>query len=93
MLADHFWVQFTRNYLPNLQLRHKWCISTPDLTVDRVVIVIDPQLPRALWPVGRVTKVISSDDGKIRTAEVDIKGVKYICPVTKLITLPKMPEN
>lgn len=93
VLADHFWVQFTRNYLPNLQLRHKWCISTPDLTVDRVVIVIDPQLPRALWPVGRVTKVISSDDGKIRTAEVDIKGVKYIRPVTKLITLPKMPEN
>ncbi|KAL3987511.1 hypothetical protein ACER0C_014626 [Sarotherodon galilaeus] len=75
VLADHFWVQFTRNYLPNLQLRQKWRIGTPDLTVDRVVMVTDPQLPRALWPVGRVTKVIPSDDGKIRTAEVDIKGV------------------
>ncbi|XP_063321729.1 uncharacterized protein LOC134619834 [Pelmatolapia mariae] len=28
VLADHFWVQFTRNYLPNLQLRQKWRITT-----------------------------------------------------------------
>ena len=93
VLADHFWVQFTKNYLPNLQHRRKWSSSTVDLTQDQVVMIIDPQLPRAMWPVGRITKVIPSDDGRIRTAEVDIKGSTYTRPVAKLIPLPAMPED
>lgn len=64
-----------------------------DLTPDQVVMIIDSQLPKALWPVGRVTKVIPSDDGQIRTAEVNIKGSTYTRPVAKLIPLPKMPED
>lgn len=93
VLADHFGAQFTRNYLPNLQLRRKWHTPTPDLTTDQVVMIVDPQLPRALWPVGRVTKVNPSDDGRIRSAEVNIKGTTYIRPVAKLIALPEMPED
>ena len=93
VLADHFWLQFTRNYLPNLHHRRKWCTPTPDLTADQVVMVIDPQLPRARWPIGRVTKVIPSDDGRIRAAEVNIKGTTYTRPVAKLILLPEMPED
>lgn len=91
--ADHFWLQFTKNCLPSLQLRRKWQSSTVDLTPDQVVMIIDPQLPRALWPVGRVTKVIPSNDGRIRTAEVNIKGSTYTRPVAKLIPLPAMPED
>lgn len=93
VLADHFWIQFTRNYLPNLHQRRKWCTPTLDLTTDQVVMVIDPQLPRARWPIGQVTKVIPSDDGRIRAAEVDIKGTTYIRPVVKLIPLPEMPQE
>lgn len=93
VLADHFWSQFTRQYLPGLQLRHKWTKSTPDLAADAVVMVVDPQLPRALWPVGRVTKIIKGDDGKVRSAEVDIKGNIFTRPVAKLIELPRMPDD
>lgn len=93
VLADHFWGQFTRKYLPSLQLRQKWRTATPDLAVGQVVMVVDPQLPRALWPIGRVTRVIPSNDGKIRAAEVDIKGNTYTRPVAKLIELPKMPDD
>ena len=92
MLADPFWLQFTKNYLPNLQHRQKWISSTVDLTPDQVVMIIDPQLPRALWPVGRVTKVIPSDDGQIHT-EININGSTYTWPVAKLIPLPEMPED
>lgn len=93
VLADHFWVQFTRKYLPGLQSRQKWRTATPNLAVGTVVMVIDTQLPRALWPVGRITRIIPSDDGKVRTAEVDIKGNLYTRPVAKLIELPKMPDD
>ena len=44
VLADHFWDQFTRKYLPGLQPRQKWRNATPDLAVDTVVMVVDSQL-------------------------------------------------
>ncbi|KAL6483178.1 hypothetical protein MHYP_G00080500 [Metynnis hypsauchen] len=93
VLADHFWGQFTRKYLPGLQPRQKWRTTTPDLAVGTVVMVLDPQLPRALWPVGRITRIILSDDGKVRAAEVDIKGNLYTRPVAKLVELPEMPDD
>ncbi|KAL0973497.1 hypothetical protein UPYG_G00204780 [Umbra pygmaea] len=93
VIADHFWGQFTRRYLPNLQLRQKWQKSTQDIAVGQVVMVIDSQLPRAMWPIGKVTRVIPSSDGRIRVAEVNIKGNSYTRPVAKLIELPKMPDD
>ncbi|KAL2086010.1 hypothetical protein ACEWY4_019330 [Coilia grayii] len=67
--------------------------ATPDLAVGTVVMVLDSQLPMAMWPVGRITWIVSSDDGRVRSAEVDIKGNLYTRPVTKLIELPKMPDD
>lgn len=93
MLADLFWGHFTRKYLPGLQPRQKWRTPTPDLAVGTVVMVLDPQLPRALWPVGRITRITPSDDGKVRAAEVDIKGNLYTRPVAKLVELPEMPDD
>ncbi|KAJ8348805.1 hypothetical protein SKAU_G00273940 [Synaphobranchus kaupii] len=93
VLSDHFWGQFTRRYLPSLQLRQKWWNNPPDLAVGQVVMVIDAQLPRALWPIGRVTRIFTSDEGKIRSAGVDIKGSTYKRPVAKLIELPKTPDD
>ncbi|KAF0029309.1 hypothetical protein F2P81_018414 [Scophthalmus maximus] len=41
VLADHFWTQFTSNYLPNLQHRRKWHTSAQDLTTVKVVMIVD----------------------------------------------------
>ncbi|KAK0141187.1 hypothetical protein N1851_021780 [Merluccius polli] len=57
ILADHFWSQFIRHYLPTLQVRQKWKKSTKNLAHDTVVMTVDLQLPRANWPVGRVVKL------------------------------------
>uniref|UniRef100_A0A0E9Q5G3 DUF5641 domain-containing protein n=1 Tax=Anguilla anguilla TaxID=7936 RepID=A0A0E9Q5G3_ANGAN len=55
VLADQFWARFIKHYLPSLQMRQKWRANKEDLKVDTVVMVVDPQLPRSLWPVSRVT--------------------------------------
>ncbi len=65
IIADQFWKQFIQNYLPNLQPRAKWRESTRNLSVGQVVMVMDSQLPRALWPVGRVKRVVPSSDGAV----------------------------
>ncbi|KAI2642395.1 Ribosomal RNA large subunit methyltransferase M [Labeo rohita] len=63
LLADQFWRRFLRNYLPELQVRQKWHKEAACQT-GTVVMIVDHQLPRALWPVGRVTKVFPGEDGR-----------------------------
>lgn len=94
VLADHFWAHFIKRYLPELQTRTKWITETgKDLKTGTVVMIVDHQLPRALWPVGKVSATVPGADGKIRTAEVQVQGRKYIRPVSKLICLPPLPED
>ncbi|XP_076856690.1 uncharacterized protein LOC143510810 [Brachyhypopomus gauderio] len=93
VLADHFWSSFIRSYLPGLQSRQKWRSTLADLTEDSVVMIVDPQLPRALWPIGRVIKVHPSPDGRIRSADVQVKDRVYTRPVARLVLLPALPSD
>lgn len=92
LLADHFWRHFIRFYLPSLQTRQKWNAEKPDLHIGKTVLIIDPQLPRSLWPVGKVTSVSPSLDGKVRSAEVKVGDRVYTRPVARLIHLPELPD-
>ncbi|KAL4008256.1 hypothetical protein ACER0C_002108 [Sarotherodon galilaeus] len=52
-----------------------------------VVMVVDSQLPRAQWPIGKVVKACPGPDGRVRAAEVTIKGQTYLRPVARLVRL------
>ncbi len=93
ILADQFWSRFIRDYLPSLQTRQKWQASPPNLKEQTFVMIVDPQLPRSLWPVGRVIKTYPSPDGHIRSADVQIKGHIYTRPVARLVILPALPKD
>lgn len=94
VLADHFWSHFVKRYLPGLQARYKWNTDTAkDLQNGAVVMIVDHQLPRALWPVGKVTDTIPGADGRVRTAVVEGQNRTYTRPVSKLIRLPPLPDD
>lgn len=93
MMADHFWSRFIKNYLPNLQVRQKWQQPTDNLTEGTVVMIVDSQMPRASWPVGKVVKVNTSPDGCVRSADVKISGRTYLRPVARLVQLPEIPDD
>ena len=93
VLSDRFWARFLRHYLPTLQTRSKWQADTPPLQLDTVVMIVDPQLPRALWPVGKITKVFPGADGLVRTAEIKVRDRTYVRLVSRLIRLPAVPEE
>jgi len=109
ILVDHFWAKFISYYLPGLQLRQKWQRTTEDLTEGCVVMMVDTQLPRALWlvgkvvkvfpgadghvRVGKVVKVFPGADGHVRAAEVKVKDKSFTRPVVKLIQLPELPAE
>lgn len=92
MLAERFWSAFVKHYLPGLQTRGKWQNLSPDVQVGMVVLLIDPQLPRSMWQMGSVTKVFPGTDGRVRTAEVQIKDRVYTRPIARLIVLPEIED-
>ncbi|KAL1251621.1 hypothetical protein QQF64_019417 [Cirrhinus molitorella] len=93
ILTDLFWSAFIKYYLPNQQTRSKWQRDERDIAVGDVVMLIDLQLPRAMWLIGKVTKVMPSADGHIRTAEVLLKERTYTRQFPRMIVLPAIPDN
>lgn len=85
VIADHFWTQFTQRYLPGLQHRQKWQQASPTMAVGQALMVVDSQLPRASWPVSKVTEVFPSPDGQVRVVEMTIGKHTYQRPVSKLL--------
>lgn len=93
MIADQFWSHLIRYYLPTLQTRSKRHKDPAQLRLGTIVMVVDPQLPRAQWPLGHVTQVIPGTDGRVRTAVVQVKDKTYTRPVARLVALPALPET
>ncbi|TWW77718.1 hypothetical protein D4764_12G0011080 [Takifugu flavidus] len=93
VLVDRFWTRFISHYLPSLQERQKWQRDGKHLEPNQVVLIVDPQLPRALWPVGKVTATYPGADGRIRTAAIEVKDRTYIRPVARLVQLPKLEDR
>lgn len=93
VLVDHFWSRFISHYLPNLQERQKCRTDGKTLTPDQVVLIVDPQLPWGLWPIGKVTSTYPGADGRIWTAAVKVKDWTYVRPVARLVQLPKFEDD
>ncbi|XP_072554180.1 uncharacterized protein [Paramormyrops kingsleyae] len=63
-LANTFWDKWKRQFLSTLQIRHKWQSTQQNVSPGTVVVMKDIQSPRNEWPLGLVTKVFPSKDGK-----------------------------
>jgi hypothetical protein len=73
-LADVFWRRWTQEYLPLLRQRTKWHAPHRNVTVGDLVLVLEKQLPRNEWPLGRVTAVYPGSDGLVRSACIRTKN-------------------
>jgi len=65
----------------------KWIKDRPNINEGDVVVIVDADTPRNIWPKGIVTKVYTAKDGKVRIVDVrTISGV-FKRPVTKIVKL------
>ena len=83
-LADLFWKRWSREYLSNLQARQKWTIERHNLKEGDIVLLLDEKSDRGTWPMGRVTAVITSEDGHVRQARVKTLTGEYTRPISKM---------
>ena len=79
-----FWDIWTNEYLLSLRehssLYHRsvknQTSSLPQ--VGQVVIIKDDKMPRRMWKLGRIEKLVTSKDGRIRTADVYLPGNRHV---------------
>lgn len=90
-LAQTFWDRWKKQYLSTLQPRRKWQIPQHDLQPGSVVLLKDDQLKRNEWPLGLITQVFPSKDGRVRKVEIKVsrkEGTKvFLRPVTETVLL------
>ncbi len=73
---NHFWRRWRTEYLQELRESHRQSMkkspSHPQVAVGDVVIVHDDGLPRGLWKLGRIERIITGRDGQARGASVRV---------------------
>ena len=92
-LADLFWRRWTREYLPSLQGRQKWLCSKKNLAQGDIVLMVDENSPRNLWPLARVLEVYPSKDGMVRTVRIRTRGGVLVRPIDKLCLLESVEDD
>ncbi|EYC20099.1 hypothetical protein Y032_0023g869 [Ancylostoma ceylanicum] len=91
--TEKFWKIWSRDYLSSLRETHQLGLKgrkggkvTP--TVDTVVLIADPILPRNSWKIGRIASLHTATDGNIREAEIQLPNRRIIKrPVNMLVPL------
>ena len=86
-VADSFWRQWLRLYLPELQKRIKWNDATRNIAVGDLVLVAGENTPRGLWPLALVKEVSVGRDGLVRSVKVRTRATELVRPVTKIVLL------
>ena len=89
-LADVFWKRWTREYLALLRQRTKWQDPRRNMKEGDLVLVLEQQLARNQWPVGRVLEVHEGADGLVHSARIRVRGNEVVRPIRKLSVLEEV---
>lgn len=93
-LADLFWKRWTTEYMPFLIKRPKWHEDTTPIKLNDIVIIVDPNGLRNLWPKGQVIQIYPGRDQRIRTVDVKLANGSILRrPVSRLCVLDLDKKN
>ena len=91
-LVDEWWCIWLRNFVPNLQVGSKWWKTKENLAVGDIILLIDFNISRGKWQIGKVIEVFPGKDGKVRSAKIKTSSGIYDRPVTKMSLLLSKEE-
>ena len=98
-LANQFWSRWRSEYLNLLQVRRKNMKPKRNLKPGDIVIIVDENVVRNQWKMGKIEEIFMSDDGFVRSAKVFVghsggaqgsgkRPNSYVQrPITKLVLL------
>ena len=86
-LISRVWSRWLKKYLPMLNTRPEWTKVIENLKEEDVVLVLDQNLPRGQWPLGRIVETYPGKDGHSRVAKVQCGSKTVVRPIHKLVPL------
>lgn len=88
-IQQSFWRRWSSEYLSTLQAKTKWYRPHSNLAIGDLVLIRQPNVPPAVWKLGRINLIHPGDDGVVRVVTVRTKdGDSYKRPVVQLALLP-----
>ncbi|XP_043947289.2 uncharacterized protein LOC122817906 [Drosophila biarmipes] len=87
-MLQGFWKKWHQEYLTTLQQRPKWTASTPNLSIDDVVLVKESNTPPASWHIARVIETYPGKDNLVRAVKLKTPTGEMTRPITKVAVLP-----
>nr|XP_033325360.1 uncharacterized protein LOC117219916 [Megalopta genalis] len=87
--VQHFWRRWQRDYLHNLQQRHKWKQGHGNpLKVGDMALIKEDNLPPLKWALGRVVELHPGQDGICRVFTIRTTRGMLKRPASKICMLP-----
>ncbi|XP_078495083.1 uncharacterized protein LOC144749863 [Ciona intestinalis] len=86
-LAEQFWSQWLKQYLPLLQTRQKWLHPKRNFSVGDLVLVVDESTKRCYWPKGLIKETFPDSSGVVQRVRVDTASSSMVRDIRKLCLL------
>ena len=82
--------RWIKEYLPALQGRQKWLAQKQNLTIGAIVLLVNEDTPRSVWPIAPIVDTFPGKDGLVRSVRVKTKNSVLVRPVNKLCLLEEV---
>ena len=91
-LVDIIWRRWTAEYIPTLMTRAKWQHEERDAEVGDAVLLLEENLPRGKWKIGRITQVNRGSQDKVRSVMVKTSKGEYKRPITRCCLIERAED-
>ena len=91
-LTNMFWNRWIKEYLPSLTCRKKWTKNVRNFQPGDLVIIVEKNVERSRWPLGRVLETFKSEDNIIRSVKVKTSTNELVRPAASLCLLEETNE-
>ncbi|KAG5870347.1 hypothetical protein JTB14_038043 [Gonioctena quinquepunctata] len=87
LMKQHIWRRWSKEYMSELQLRHKWKQNYNTLSEGAIVLIKDDNSLPMKWKMGRVVSVFPGKDSIARVASIKTdsgltkRSFSKICPL------------
>lgn len=86
-LTDLFWARLNKEYRQHILFSRKGFKDGQRVSEGDVVLVMDPDGPRNVWPKGIIVRTYPSSDGRVRVVDVRTTTGIPRRPVAKIVKL------
>ncbi|XP_055584794.1 uncharacterized protein LOC129737659 [Uranotaenia lowii] len=88
MFVQRIWQRWSTEYLSNLHNRTKWTKKRNNIQVGTMVLIMEENMPKQSWCLGRVINCIPGPDGHVRVVLVKTKDTTLKRGISKISVLP-----